>query len=67
MYKQIANQDEPFDVTRNKEAFFRHLLWACDRIPEVIDKMGGFLFCMRYLGIEFLDTTGFSKIAAAEA
>ena len=48
--EHIANKDEAFDVTRDREAFLRHLLWACDRIPEVIDKLGGFLFCVRYLG-----------------
>jgi hypothetical protein len=48
--EHIANMDEPFDVTRNREAFLRHLLWACERIPDVIDKLGGFLFCVRYLG-----------------
>src|SRR3954451_5268429 len=48
--EQIANLDEPFDVVRYREEFLRHLLWACERIPEVIDKMGGFLFCVRYLG-----------------
>lgn len=48
--EQIANQEEPFDLARNRDAFLQHLLWACERIPKIIDKMGGFLFCVRYLG-----------------
>ena len=48
--EHIANEDETFDVVRNREAFLRHLLWACEGVPEVIDKLGGFLFCVRYLG-----------------
>src|SRR3954453_20301236 len=48
--EHIAGIDEPFDLTRNGEVFLSHLLWACERIPEVIDKAGGFLFCVRYLG-----------------
>jgi len=48
--EHIASEAERFDVTRNRDAFLRHLLWACDRIPEVIDKLGGFMFCVRYLG-----------------
>jgi hypothetical protein len=48
--EHIANEEEPFDISVNREAFLRHLLWACERIPEVIDKLGGFTFCVRYLG-----------------
>ena len=48
----IAFGPGPFDVCGDRETFLRHVLWACERIPEVIDRIGGFLFCVRYLCIQ---------------
>ena len=45
-----CDPEQAFDVCGDREKFLRHVLWACERIPEVIDRMGGFLFCVRYLG-----------------
>ena len=34
----------------DRQKFLEHTLWACEHIPEMIDKMGGHELCLRWIG-----------------
>src|SRR5881227_1661451 len=42
--------EQPFDIVNERHALLSHLLWAYEQLREVIDTLGGFAFCLRYLG-----------------
>ena len=46
----LSNIEKPFDIVNDREALLSHMLWACEHLHEAINLVGGFTFCVRYLG-----------------
>ena len=34
----------------DRAMLLRHLLWICWHLPEIIDRPGGYFFCLRWIG-----------------
>jgi hypothetical protein len=51
----------------DRQMLLRHGRWACEHIPEEIDKIGGHKRCMRWIGAIQGHLTAYGVLTVAEA
>ena len=51
----------------DRQILLRHGRWACEHIPEEIDKLGGHKRCMRWIGAIQGHLTAYGILTVAEA
>jgi hypothetical protein len=57
---------DPLNVD-DREMLLRHAMWACEHIPEQVDRLGGHQRCMRWIGTIQGTLTAYGFLTVAEA
>ena len=61
----IPDPHQLIELPRDRQMLIDHGTWACDHIPQVIDRIGGVQMCVRWIGClqGFMAALGIMSVA----